>query len=106
MYKRKIGILYVTNEGKKIWTVHYEDWDTDYDVDDMLDDIYREEQAKCEGTDKVPHHVVTLGVFDCEDGAFFCGSCECYFERCDPDIGENCCPYCGDKNFKKAEDED
>jgi len=107
MYKVKIGILFQRNHSEtdstqvRYWVAHYEEWDNDMDLQDLLDTIAIETEKEldmAQVSDKVCH-VVSLGTFDCSDGKYFCGSCECCFDNFDSEISDNCCPYCGSGNF-------
>jgi flavodoxin len=99
----KIGILYITDEGEKVWKTHYEPWQSHRcDMDDMLNDIFNLELKGIGEGNLNPMHVVCLGTVDDEDGKYFCKKCESYFEDFDTDIGADCCPYCSSLNWKIA----
>ena len=103
MYKIKVGILYKTESGEQVWTQHYQDWDTDQDMSDFLDDIFQNKFEKWQGNESCklqPIFTVCLGGFDCEDGKYFCNDCEYYFNEFDAIIGDKCCPYCESSNYR------
>ena len=114
MYKVKIGILLQKNHSEidntqgRNWTTYYEEWDNTMDLQDLLDTIAidTEKELDMAQDSSKACHVVCLGTFPCDSGKYFCGSCECYFDKFDLDVGHNCCPYCGGGNYVEGGPDD